>query len=124
MQADDSARDGASDASARNHSSPLHYEIRIKGHLDPRWSAWFDELSVTKESDGTTIIYGPVVDQAALHGLLQKLRDVGLPLVSVIQVSPDEGGAPALEPRGRQGHEEIDIAIDAATAASTARRST
>ena len=108
MQADGSARDESSGASAGNDSSPLQYEIRIKGHLDPRWSAWFDGLSLTKESDGTTIIYGPVVDQAALHGLLQKLRDVGLPLVSVIQASPDEGGAPALEPRGRQSHEEVE----------------
>ena len=59
------------------------YEIRIEGQLAPRWSAWFDGLSITAEADGTTAITGPVVDQAALHGLLQKLRDVGLPLVSV-----------------------------------------
>ena len=65
------------------------YEIRVRGHLDARWSAWFDGLSVTNESDGTTVISGPVVDQAALHGLLQKLRDVGMPLISITQVSPD-----------------------------------
>ncbi len=65
------------------------YEIRVKGHLDPRWSAWFDGLSLTKEPDGTTVISGPVVDQAALHGLLQKLRDVGVPLISITQVSRD-----------------------------------
>ena len=57
--------------------------IRLQGHLDPRWSAWFDGLTVTTETDGTTVLHGPVVDQAALFGLLQKLRDVGLPLVSV-----------------------------------------
>ena len=68
------------------------YEIRIKGHLDPRWAAWFEGMSLTSESDGTTNIHGPVVDQAALHGLLQKLRDVGLPLVSVIQVKRDQPG--------------------------------
>src|SRR4051812_29664198 len=62
------------------------YEIRVEGHLGPRWAAWFDGMSLTNESDGTTTIQGPVVDQAALHGLLGKLRDVGLPLVSVTQV--------------------------------------
>ena len=62
------------------------YEIRVKGHLGSRWTAWFDGLSVANEDDGTTVIRGPVVDQAALHGLLQKLRDVGIPLISLIQL--------------------------------------
>ena len=53
------------------------YEIRVQGHLDSRWAAWFDGLSLTAEPDGTTAIRGPVVDQAALHGLLQKVRDIG-----------------------------------------------
>ena len=66
------------------------YEIRLKGHLDGRWAAWFDGLSLTHQSDGTTVIRGPVADQAALHGLLQKVRDVGLPLVSVLRVEPGE----------------------------------
>jgi hypothetical protein len=66
------------------------YEIRLKGHLDTRWAAWFDGLALTNESDGTTLIEGPIADQAALHGLLQKVRDVGLPLVSVTQVDPDQ----------------------------------
>ena len=74
--------DGASTEAGR-------YEIRLKGHLDARWAAWFDGLSLTHESDGTTVIHGPVADQAALHGLLQKVRDLGLPLVSVIRVEPD-----------------------------------
>ena len=65
------------------------YEIRIEGHLDARWTAWFDVLALTHEPDGTTVLHGPVVDQAALHGLLQKVRDLGLPLVSVIHVAPD-----------------------------------
>ena len=69
------------------------YEIRIQGHLDARWAAWFDGLTLTRERDGTTLIHGPVVDQAALHGLLQKVRDVGLPLVSVRNVEP---GPPAV----------------------------
>ena len=59
------------------------YEIRLKGHLDGRWSAWFDGLTLTEDTDGTTVIHGSVIDQAALHGLLQKVRDIGLPLVSV-----------------------------------------
>jgi hypothetical protein len=62
------------------------YEIRIKGHLDSRWAAWFDDLSLTRESEGTTLIHGELADQAALHGLLQKLRDTGLPLISVTQI--------------------------------------
>ena len=64
------------------------YEIRFKGHLDGRWAAWFDGLSLTHSSDGTTLIRGSVADQAALHGLLQKLRDLGLPLVSVTEINP------------------------------------
>ena len=63
------------------------YEIRVAGHLAPRWSAWFDGLAGITDHDGTTVIRGPVVDQAALHGLLQKLRDVGIPLVLVTQLS-------------------------------------
>ena len=65
---------------------PPRYEIRLKGHLEPRWAAWFDGLDLTAENDGTTALRGPVVDQAALHGLLQRLRDVGLPLISVTQL--------------------------------------
>jgi hypothetical protein len=61
------------------------YEIRLQGHLDARWAAWFDGLDLTNESDGTTVISGPVADQAALHGLLRKVRDTGLPLLSLQQ---------------------------------------
>jgi hypothetical protein len=74
------------------------YEIRLKGHLESRWAAWFDGLGLTNESDGTTIIHGPVADQAALHGLLQKVRDLGLPLVSVTQVQPDQPECPPARP--------------------------
>ena len=63
------------------------YEIRLKGHLEARWAAWFDGLSLTLESDGTTVIRGSAIDQAALHGLLGKVRDLGLPLIAVTQVS-------------------------------------
>jgi hypothetical protein len=65
------------------------YEIRLQGHLDARWSAWFDGMTLTRADDGTTLLNGPVVDQAALHGLLHQLRDIGLVLVSVTQVEPD-----------------------------------
>jgi hypothetical protein len=65
-----------------------HYEIRVQGHLDSRWAGWFDGLSLIHDSDGTSVIRGTVADQAALHGLLQKVRDIGLHLVSVTQVSP------------------------------------
>ena len=64
------------------------YEIRLRGHLDPRWSARFDGMTLTT-GDGFTLLRGPVVDQAALHGLLHQLRDIGLPLVSVTQVQTD-----------------------------------
>jgi hypothetical protein len=66
------------------------YEIRLKGHLEARWAAWFDGLSLTQESDGTTVIRGSVIDQAALHGLLSKVRDLGLPLIAVAQIDPKQ----------------------------------
>ena len=64
------------------------YEIRLKGHLETRWAAWFDGMSITHASDGTTILTGRIADQAALHGLLQKLRDLGVPLTSVTELDP------------------------------------
>ena len=63
-----------------------HYEIRVGGHLGSRWSTWFDGLTLTNEDDGTSVIRGSVVDQAALHGLLQKLRDLGITLISLTPV--------------------------------------
>jgi hypothetical protein len=88
-----------SDTSTGPHRGPGRYEIRLKGHLDARWSAWFDGLTVTHDSDGTTIIHGPVADQAALHGLLQKTRDLGLPLISVNYVGPGDSLAPTTQTR-------------------------
>ena len=69
---------------------PAQYEIRLKGHLEARWAAWFDGLSLTQQSDGTTVIRGQVIDQAALHGLLSKVGDSGLPLIAVTQVDPKQ----------------------------------
>lgn len=75
------------------------YEIRLRGHLEPRWSAWFEGMTLTCEPDGTTVVLGPVVDQAALQGLLRKVNDMGLQLISVAQVDPDENSTTAREPR-------------------------
>lgn len=68
-------------------NQPTVYQIRIKGHLGPQWADWFEGLSLTLEDNGDTLVTGTVVDQAALHGLLRKVRDFGLPLLSVSQVS-------------------------------------
>ena len=75
-------------ASSEDQSEPGLYEIRLKGHLDDRWSDWFEGLTITLEEDGDTLLTGPVIDQAALHGLLKKVRDLGMPLVSVSPVQP------------------------------------
>ena len=75
-----------------NYESGL-YEIRIKGHLDDRWAAWFGGLTMTLEDNGDTLLTGSVVDQAALHGLLRKVRDVGMPLLSVIRLKPGHADA-------------------------------
>jgi hypothetical protein len=80
-----------------HQDSPGRCEIRLKGHLAARWAAWFDRLTLTHHGDGTTIIHGQVADQAALYGLLQKIRDLGLPLISVNYVEP--GSAPMPSPR-------------------------
>ena len=68
---------------------PPRYEIRLKGRLPARWAAWFDGMTLTTTDDGTTVLAGPVVDQAALHGVLQKVRDLGLPLISLTALDPD-----------------------------------
>jgi len=74
------------------------YEIRVGGRLESRWAAWFDGMTLASASDGTTTISGPVLDQAALHGLLRKLRDVGLPLVSLTQLPPVQAAPPLTAP--------------------------
>ncbi|GAP18873.1 hypothetical protein [Levilinea saccharolytica] len=67
---------------------PVVYQIRLKGHLGHDWTGWFEGLTITLEEGGDTLLTGPVVDQSALHGLLKKVRDLGLPLVSVCPVDP------------------------------------
>ena len=81
--------------STGQYHEPGLYQIRVRGHLESRWAAWFDGMSLSYEPDGTTNISGPVVDQAALHGLLQKVRDTGMPLVSVEYVEHVEPAPPA-----------------------------
>ena len=73
-----------------NPSQPVVYQIRIKGHLGHQWTDWFEGLTITLEEDGDTLLTGPVIDQAALHGLLKKVRDLGMPLVSVSPVEPGQ----------------------------------
>ena len=69
--------------SERDTDQPINYQIRILGHLGPQWMSWFDGLTIMLEEDGNTLLSGPVIDQAALHGILKKVRDLGIPLLSV-----------------------------------------
>ena len=82
--------------STPDRSGAGRYEIRLSGHLDAHWSTWFDGLAVTHHEDGTTVITGLVVDQAALHGLIQRVRDLGLPLLSVLRAAEAEPDADPL----------------------------
>lgn len=79
--------------STEDHYEPGLYEIRIKGHLDDRWAHWFEGLTITLGDNGDTLLTGLVVDQAALHGLLKKVRDLGMPLLSVNRVEPGQADA-------------------------------
>jgi hypothetical protein len=81
--------------SAADPLAAPEYEIRVDGHLGSRWSPWFDGLAIATDADGTTVIRGPVVDQAALHGLIQKLRDIGIPLISLVQLPSDTPTEPS-----------------------------
>ena len=80
---------------------PMAYQIRLKGHLGREWTDWFEGLTITLEENGDTLLTGPVIDQAALHGLLKKVRDLGMPLLSVNRVEP--GPSTMLPPRGLAG---------------------
>ena len=88
------------DPSAGNEHDPSRYEIRLRGHLASRWAARFDGMTLTAHSDGTTVLEGPVVDQAALYGLLTKLRDIGLPLVSLTRLDTHQPAGPDTSPLG------------------------
>jgi hypothetical protein len=73
---------------ANRHDQPMVYQIRLKGHLGSGWTDWFGGMAITLEDDGDTLLTGLVEDQAALHGLLRKVRDLGMPLISAIRVKP------------------------------------
>lgn len=76
---------------------PIIYQIKIKGHLGDQWTDWFEGLVITLDDNGHTLLTGPVVDQAALHGLLKKVRDLGMPLISVDPVNPSQVDAQDVE---------------------------
>ena len=87
-----------SDRATEDDNEPGFTEIRIKGHLDKRWADWFDGLTITLEENGDTRLTGHGVDQAALYSLLRKVRDLGLPLVSVTHIDPRQADGPAVNP--------------------------
>ena len=87
------------DGAPRRCSELQRYEIRVQGHLDARWAGRLNGLTLTRERDGTTTLAGPLVDQAALHGLLARIRDLGLPIVSMRRVCPDGGASQASKDR-------------------------
>jgi hypothetical protein len=86
--------------SAIDPGQPTAYQIRIKGHLGQQWTDWFEGLTITLEDNGDTLLTGPVADQAALHGLLKKVRDLGVTLLAVNRVEPRPAGAAEVEPSG------------------------
>ncbi len=86
------------DTAAEDPDEPGLYAIRIQGHLEDRWAARFEGLALTREDNGDTLLTGRVVDQAALHGLLRKVRDLAVPLIAVTRVSPGQAGASAVQP--------------------------
>ena len=79
---------------ANELDQPMVYQIRIKGHLGPQWIEWFGGVTITLEDNGDTLLTGPVADQAALYGLLRKVRDLGLPLISVTRAQTDQIDGP------------------------------
>ncbi len=83
---------------ARDADQPRVYQIRIKGHLSHQWTGWFEGLIITLEDDGNTFLVGSVIDQAALHGILKKVRDLGMPLLSVHSVEPKSQDTSKVKP--------------------------
>jgi hypothetical protein len=94
----------------------LVYQIRIKGHLGRQWTDWFSGLTILQEDNGDTLLTGPVIDQAALHGVLRKVRDLGMPLLSVMRVKPGQAEAPDVNEthhyRSKNGDGSRNIAVE------------
>jgi hypothetical protein len=89
----------SNELSSESHpNQPMVYQIRIKGHLSRQWADWFEGLTITLEDDGNTLLTGLVIDQAALHGLLKKVRDLGMPLLSVNRVNLNQADSPIVKP--------------------------
>jgi len=84
--------------STTDFDEPLAYQIRLKGQLGSEWSEWFGGLNITPDADGHTLLISPAIDQAALHGLLKKVRDLGLPLLSINPIEPDQAAVAAADP--------------------------
>ena len=94
----------------RNAGQPMVYQIRIKGHLSSQWTEWFEGLTITLEEDDNTLLTGPMIDQASLHGLLKKVRDLGTPLLSVNRVNPNQADPPIVKPvLGANNQEKSDL---------------
>lgn len=85
-------------------NQPAVYQIRLKGHLGSQWTEWFEGMTIALEDNGETLLTGPVADQAALHGLLRKVRDLGMPLISVIAVEPGEAHGPEIKQNRGRNH--------------------
>lgn len=100
VTADDPTRGPAAGGSTPGHGTTPQYEVRVRGHLGLHWAAWFDGLSLTWAEDGTTVLRGPITDQAALHGVLRTLRDAGLALVSLVPLPDPTAAAEADGPKG------------------------
>ena len=82
-------------------TQPMVYKIRIKGQLDPQWTDWFEGMTIKQEDNGNTLLIGPVVDQAALLGLLRKVRDLGMPLISVCPLESGAEGTSEIKPSNK-----------------------
>lgn len=80
------------------HDAPGTYVVRIRAHLDDRWAGWLEGLTIRQEENGVTLLTGPLLDQAALHGLMRRVRDLGLPLLSITYLEPEQVDAPDTEP--------------------------
>ena len=92
----------SSEINPKTKSEPIVYQIRIEGHLGRPWANWFGGLAIVLTENGDTLVTGPVVDQAALYGLLRKVRDLGMPLVSVHRIEPDRVDAPDVKQQDRE----------------------